>query len=130
MAKLRSTLLECLTEERVKVLGEKLFAAAAAGDWVACELLFKYCLGKPAAAVNPDTLDLDEFRQLIGGPSLPQLLFAMTQSCSPTPAIELARGFQAADARTLERQVDGACERAPETFNKAFRAEGQARAGR
>ena len=35
-------------------------AACKLGDLAAIKLLFQYVLGKPAATVNPDALDVDE----------------------------------------------------------------------
>jgi hypothetical protein len=62
MAALRTAFLEAATPERLKELGEKLLAAALAGDWQAAKLLLPFALGRPADAVNPDTLDVDEWR--------------------------------------------------------------------
>jgi hypothetical protein len=130
MALFRAALLRCLDEDKLARLGEQLYAAAAGGDWTALELLLKYAVGKPAPAVNPDTLDADEFRQLIGGPSLAQAFYAWTQAADPALAVEVWRGLAAADAEALRRQVDRDCHRAPQTFNKFFQAEGTARAGK
>jgi hypothetical protein len=62
MAALREAFLSAATGERMRELGEKLLAAALAGDWQAAKLLLPFVLGRPADAVDPDTLDLDEWR--------------------------------------------------------------------
>jgi hypothetical protein len=62
MAGLRQAFLSTATEERMRELGEKLFAAARGGDWQAAKLFLLFVVGRPAAAVNPDTLDRDEWQ--------------------------------------------------------------------
>jgi hypothetical protein len=62
MAALRQAFLSAATEERMRELGEKLFAAALAGDWQAAKLLLPFVIGRPAATVNPDGLDMDEWK--------------------------------------------------------------------
>jgi hypothetical protein len=62
MAAMRQAFLSAATEERMRELGEKLFAAALAGDWQAAKLLLPFVIGRPADAVNPDGLDRDEWR--------------------------------------------------------------------
>jgi len=62
MAALRQAFLSATTEERMRELGEKLFAAALAGDWQAAKLLLSFVIGRPADAVNPDALDRDEWK--------------------------------------------------------------------
>jgi hypothetical protein len=62
MAALRQAFLSAATEERMRELGEKLFAAALAGDWQAAKLLLPFVIGRPADAVNPDALDMEEWK--------------------------------------------------------------------
>jgi hypothetical protein len=62
MAALREAFLSAATEERMRELGEKLFAAALAGDWQAAKLLLPFVIGRPAEAANPDALDMDEWK--------------------------------------------------------------------
>jgi hypothetical protein len=61
MAALRQAFLSGATEERMRELGEKLLAAALAGDWQAAKLLLPFVIGRAADAVSPDTLDRDEW---------------------------------------------------------------------
>src|SRR5262249_20979714 len=63
MAALRQAFLSAATEERMKEMGEKLLAAALAGDWQAAKLVLLYALGRPVDVVDPDRLDLEEWRQ-------------------------------------------------------------------
>jgi hypothetical protein len=62
MAALRQAFLAAATAERMKKLGEKLYAAAVGGDWAAARLFLLFVIGRPADAVNPDTLDRDEWK--------------------------------------------------------------------
>jgi hypothetical protein len=89
MASLRQAFLSVATEERMKELGEKLYAAAAGGDWQAAKLFLLYVVGRPADAVNPDTLDLDEFQRLASAPSKSRVLLELVDSLPPGPAAEL-----------------------------------------
>ena len=63
MAALRQAFLSVATEERMKALGEKLYAAAIGGDWQAAKLFLLFVVGRPADAVDPDALDRDEWKQ-------------------------------------------------------------------
>lgn len=63
VAKLRSALVRRVTEEDMELIAERLIVLGRSGDLAAMKLLFLYVLGKPAEAVNPDTLDVEEWRQ-------------------------------------------------------------------
>jgi hypothetical protein len=63
MAALRQAFLSAATEERMRELGEKLYAAAVGGDWQAAKLFLLFVVGRPADAVDPDALDRDEWKQ-------------------------------------------------------------------
>jgi hypothetical protein len=63
MAALRQAFLTAATEERMKQLGEKLYAAAIGGDWQAAKLFLLFVVGRPANTVDPDALDRDEWNQ-------------------------------------------------------------------
>src|SRR6266702_2492700 len=60
VAQLRSILLETVTDEEMRIVAGALVVKAKFGDLTAIKLLFQYLLGKPAATVNPDTLDVEE----------------------------------------------------------------------
>jgi hypothetical protein len=63
MAALRQAFLSVATEERLKELGEQLYAAAVRDDWQAAKLFLLFVVGRPAGAVDPDALDRDEWQQ-------------------------------------------------------------------
>jgi hypothetical protein len=62
VAGLRRALLEAVTEEDMEVVARRLVAQAVEGDIAAARLLLSYTLGKPADAVDPDTLDQQEWQ--------------------------------------------------------------------
>jgi hypothetical protein len=62
VAGLRRALLEAVSEEDLQAIARALVARAREGDTAAAKLLFQYVLGKPAEAVDPDTLDLKEWQ--------------------------------------------------------------------
>jgi hypothetical protein len=67
VAALRRALLASVTERDLDDVARELLRQAKEGSLAAAKLLLSYTLGKPAAAVDPDTLDLQEwelFRRL------------------------------------------------------------------
>jgi hypothetical protein len=125
MAALRQAFLSAATEERMRELAEKLFAAALAGDWQAAKLLLPFVLGRPAAVVDPDRLDLDAWQLLDEAPSRAQVYERLLDALPPGEALD---DF----ARTLAQEGFGARLRSDTPTNKArgVRAEVEARAGR
>jgi hypothetical protein len=89
MAALRQAFLSVATEQRLKELGEKLYAAAVGGDWQAAKLFLLFVVGRPADAVNPDTLDLAEFQLLASAPSKGRMMLELIDSLPPGAAAEL-----------------------------------------
>jgi hypothetical protein len=62
VARLRSTLLDAVSDDDLLAVVRKLVDQAKGGDTAAAKLLLLYTIGKPAVAVDPDTLDRDEWR--------------------------------------------------------------------
>jgi hypothetical protein len=91
MAALRSALLGNLTAQKMAALGDKLYAAALSGDWIAAKLLLTYAVGKAPEAVSADRLDLDEWKLLNAAPTLAQLGRAWLDGISPTSAVEVLK---------------------------------------
>ena len=107
VAALRTALIASVSEEDMRAIAEQLVVSARLGDLAAIKLLFQYVLGKPAAAVDPDTLDLQELELYKRGPS-PQEMQEVVRGRLPAAAMaEVLRvampcagvGFQAAVAR-------------------------------
>jgi hypothetical protein len=65
VAKLRSALVNKVTEVDMHDIAEALTVQAKRGNLGAIKLLFHYVLGKPTETVNPDTLDLEEWQQVV-----------------------------------------------------------------
>jgi hypothetical protein len=78
VALLRRALLAAVGEEDLEAVARRLVAQAREGDTAAARLLLAYTLGKPGGAVDPDTLDLQEwqlYRQRpVAGPDLLRVL--------------------------------------------------------
>jgi hypothetical protein len=64
VAELRAALVNFVTEDDMKHLCFVLKMRAEGGDMVAMKLLFQYVLGKPTETVDPDRLDVDEWRKM------------------------------------------------------------------
>jgi hypothetical protein len=61
-AAFRRALAEAVSDDMIAAVVRKLAELAQAGDVAAIKLFLAYTVGKPAEAVNPDTLDADEYR--------------------------------------------------------------------
>jgi hypothetical protein len=84
VAKLRSALVKRVTEEDMAHIAEQLITQAKLGNVAAIKLLFQYVLGKPADTVNPDTLDIEEWRQCYQ--PLGQIMEEVPQTMETVPA--------------------------------------------
>jgi hypothetical protein len=61
-AELRKVLLEVVTPEEMRQVAFTLLLLAKTGKLEAIKLLFQYVLGKPGAAVDPDRLEVEEWK--------------------------------------------------------------------
>jgi hypothetical protein len=64
VAQLRSALIQRVTMEDMGVIADDLILKARNGNLAAIKLLFQYVIGKPTDAVNPDTIDIEEYKQI------------------------------------------------------------------
>src|SRR5258708_14282164 len=87
VAELRTALIDTVTAEDMRFIAEQLVVIARLGDLAAIKLLFQYVLGKPAAAVDPDTLDLQELDLYRRGPSAQEV---HEVACERLPAAAVA----------------------------------------
>jgi hypothetical protein len=87
VAALRTALIETVTEEDMRFIAQQLVVTARLGDMAAIKLLFQYVVGKPGAAVDPDTLDHQELELYRSGPS-PQAVQEL--ACERLPADAVA----------------------------------------
>jgi len=59
VARLRSTLLESVSDDDLKAIVQAVVGKAKAGDMAAVRVVLDYCVGKPLPATDPDRADLD-----------------------------------------------------------------------
>src|SRR5262245_36595281 len=64
VAALRAALLATVTEDDIRAVAARLLEQAKEGDVPSARLLLSYTLGKPAAAPDPDSLDVQEWELL------------------------------------------------------------------
>jgi len=70
-------MLDALKPEDLRAILGKMVEAAKEGDVAAARLVLAYGVGKPAPAVDPDTLDIQEWQQWQQLPVLPEVLQAL-----------------------------------------------------
>ncbi len=93
-AAFRCALLEAVTEEMIAAVVHKLVEQALTGDVAAIKLLLAYTVGKPGPAVNPDTLDVEEYRQYLQEPADLQPLARIATRPSLDLLLETVRGLR------------------------------------
>ena len=111
-ARLRSLLLEAVTDEDMQLMAQKLVEQAKAGDLAAMKLLFSYVIGKPIPCADPDRVDLDEWQIFEEMPGTKQIM--QMRNKLPTPmACVLANGDLEHNAEELIRHMRAGLEQAP-----------------
>lgn len=83
VAKLRAALIQRVSEADIQRIADHLLITARAGHLPSIRLLFLYVLGKPAAVVDPDTLDLEEWKRHVQ--PLPQIMADLEQALMSMP---------------------------------------------
>lgn len=106
---LRQALLDAVTPEDIQLLVRHLIQQAREGEVAAARLVLAYAIGKPDRAVDPDTLDVQEFQlwqqsavaqeELLGVLGRAQVGLANTLLRAGVPAI------QESMAQTLHQQL-------------------------
>jgi hypothetical protein len=95
-----------VSEEDIQAIALKLKELALAGNLAAIRLLFSYVIGRPQAATNPDTLDLQEWSQLRQAPAMLEEMPKVTQCLTPEHACFLARNAQPLVSEEILKQFD------------------------
>jgi hypothetical protein len=98
----RQALLDAVTPQDLADVAKSLLRRAIAGDAAAAKVLLAYTVGKPAAAVDPDRLDVDEFRMAAESPHMRDLL-DMRERIAPAFAARQAMCRQVGDDLALHR---------------------------
>jgi hypothetical protein len=106
VAEFRQVLHECCSLEDMRYIGGQVVALAKTGDMAATKLLLQYQVGKPAATVDPDTLDLQELALFQRGPT-PDEIHALTsgQRMPPDAWMASVAGLSASDRGAVPRGV-------------------------
>jgi hypothetical protein len=94
VAALRSRLVRAVTNEVLDAVVGQLVARARGGDLAAIKLLLSYALGRPAEAVNPDTLDLEEFRLYEHDRDIMEVVPRLVKALTPAFACRLLRAVR------------------------------------
>jgi hypothetical protein len=130
VAKLRSALAECVGEDDIRQIARGLLVSAKLGHLPSIRILFMYVLGKSPNAVNPDTLDIEEWRQLVQPlaritTELPEALMSMPAAT----AADMVRTAQPYTQRMVGEELTApppeADEEAKEQEARGERGEGQ-----
>ncbi len=92
-AQLRRAFCEAVSEQEITALARVLFDQAKGGDVAAAKLLFAYVIGKPVDAVDPDTLDVQEWRNFQQVPAQQDEVRRVLNSLSAEVACDMIRIF-------------------------------------
>jgi hypothetical protein len=133
VAQLRSALVQCVGEEDIRHIARGLLSNARTGHLPSVHILLMYTLGKPSGAVNPDTLDIDEWRQLVQ--PLARIAAELPQALMSVPAAtasDMVRTAQPYTQRMVGEEMTApspeACEQAKD--EEARRQGEEARTGK
>jgi hypothetical protein len=122
----RRALLDAVSPEDLARVAKKLLEMAKCGDLPAAALLFKYVVGQPRPAPDPDALDVAEYELLRRSPTLAEFHealdriaagFAATMALAGQPADR--EGYEALVAKNL-KQVQAELRRLKERFPLSY----------
>ena len=105
VAALRAALLAAVTDDDLDAVTRELVRQAREGNLAAARLLLSYALGKPAAPVDPDTLDLHEFELFRRLPDPSPEMAAAPQRLGLPLALKYLRGALPAISDAQERMM-------------------------
>ncbi|HJT79366.1 MAG TPA: hypothetical protein VJ739_19375 [Gemmataceae bacterium] len=91
LAALRKALVATVTEDDIRAVTAELLRRARDGDVLAIRLLFAYVIGRPTDAVDPDTLDQQEWDLYRKHPARGQDVIDLMQTLPPQMACFLVR---------------------------------------
>jgi hypothetical protein len=86
VAAMRKALINAVTEKDMADIVRVLIVRATSGDVAAAKLVLSYVIGKPAPALNPDRMDVEELQHV----QAERELFGEMHKLQMTPEIELA----------------------------------------
>src|SRR5262249_11747437 len=91
IAAFRRALCAVVTEGELEKVGRRLLEQAQGGNLVAAKLLLAYTVGRPGEAVDPDTLDLNEWQLYQQGSTRAEEVAGMLERMPPGLSCELVR---------------------------------------
>jgi hypothetical protein len=108
MAGFRQALVDAAAD-RLPAVFSKLLDLAVSGDMQAITLTLAYTIGKPQRAVDPDSLDLAEWRLADASPTLAEAMRAIFDSVAPAAATDAQARYlrQTFAERIQEKKGDG-----------------------
>jgi hypothetical protein len=118
VAKLRAALVNSVTEADMQQIADDLRIQAKLGNVEALKLLFQYVLGKPPQPVNPDTLDIEEWKQVFQ--PIPQIMKEMPEAMMSLP-VEVASRMVQATQPAMQTAVAGVLALPQEQFSEFVR---------
>ena len=94
-----------VSEDDILMIAQQLLAKAREGDLAAIKLLLSYVIGRPAEAVNPDTLDLEELRQWQAAPADADEVVRVVTGPETEVLCQLARAVRPTMTSIMNREV-------------------------
>jgi hypothetical protein len=114
MAKLRSVLLDAVTEKDLQAVAGALIQQAKSGDTIAAKLLLSYVVGRPDVAVSPDRLELDELAIYREWPSVSECLEPLVDKIGAEAANQWLRNMEPMLWEALQRRLSTALDKRTE----------------
>ncbi len=124
VAVLRTAFLNALTEEKLTKMVARLIEMASHGNINAAKLVLAYTIGQPAPAVDPDRLDLEEWKLIDQSPTRTEAIRAALDGMSPAIAVQIVRvaleAFAPKDELDLVKPTDGTPDQAIDQIKRFF----------
>lgn len=108
MAEMRQAMLDAVSPEDLKDIVRQVVVKARLGDLTAAKLVLSYVVGKPAAAVEPDRVELNEWELHSHRPAGSQMTGLMAGGLRPDLANLAVRATDLTVAKELARRLDPA----------------------
>ncbi len=117
VAAFRKAVCEAVTDQDFRDLAARLLQAARRGDLAAVKLLFAYTIGRPGNAVDPDTLDVQEWSLMRQSPLNPEEMVPLLRNIPLPLALTLFRialpCVQATFGQRIHEMLEAADEKQP-----------------
>jgi hypothetical protein len=105
IAALRKAFLDSVTPEDLAAIAQALLAKAKAGDVAAAKLVLAYLLGKPAAAADPDQLDVEKWQNFKDCAGMMRELPKLVTTPVPQLPLEMVRACRVGFTKDVGRQL-------------------------